>query len=379
MAEMEQGAQAVESEVTGGESGASQDTSQPDSYKQLQQAVEDEIVNNDGSPLDQELREKPSKQPPKGQQQAQPQKDGEAEAGNASLDTPKEGFLANYFVKGDDGEVSFDTDGFATDMVGDSKKKEVTYGDRAYLPEDTAGGAQAAASDEDPEITQLRKEREFKKTLHSNAFMYRTELDKALQAGKSLQEADQIASAAVSKLLQDFTEERELQQRALQSKNAKSAAEQVHRDAEMKAKSEANISRAIAEVGGMEKWQALCSHGIDIVNWLFDLANPDFKGTQSETNKAIGQWFRNMSANEKSLQMFVRAMKAKVAHSALPYAFRQGMKANAKKGQQNRTTHSRPMGSRTWSRAPKEESGSQDSVDAWLNPTASREEVIDTV
>lgn len=359
--------------------GESQDSGQQDSYQQLHQEVEEEIVNNDGTSLDDELREDAEKPTPKGQQAAEQVEGKEADSDKGdALKPPKAGFLAGYFADAEDGSTTFDTDKFSKDVLGDTKNP-FSYGEREYAP-DSQQKQGEQQGEEDEYVRTFREEKKFRATVQSNLMMYRTELDKALKAGLPLAEADNVAQAAVQKLYQDFVEERDLLRRAEESKSAKSQAEKIHEEATLKAKSDANVSKVVAEVGGMDRWQALLmQHGMEPLNFLFDLSNPGFKGTKEETNKAIATFWRQMSSNEKSLRMFVRMMWGEVARNGLPHAFKSGMRAAGKTGQQNKATHSRAMGNRGGSRAPKSESATRDSVDAWLNPSGSREELVDTV
>jgi len=360
------------SDVGGGVSGG-------DTYQELQKNLEDEIVNNDGSPLEDPEPKPQPKQGAKATQAApkggKPAADKAGDGGNAEDGKVPEGFLKGYFKNAEDGTISFDTEAFSKDVVGDAKSI-YKYGERAYTPDDQAAKPKQEA---DPDEEYFRSEKTFRDNVRKNHLLYREELDKALKAGMSLEQADAVAMRNVDARLHEYFEERDIKRRSEERKSAAKKAEEFYSFEKVKATAAANQSRVISECGGNDKWQALCMQGIDHINWLFDMANPDFKGTKAETSKAMGDWFQKVASNEKSLRMVARILKGEAALQSLPYAFRQGMRKAAGTAQQNRSTHSRAPGGRSGSRAPAQEAGTRDSVDAWLNPIGEREGVMDTV
>lgn len=335
-----------------------------------------EVVNNDGSEIvsggdKQTTAEAEKDEEPKPVEKVNPRPAPKAPATRAASVVPEKGYIASYFKDGESGK-EFDVDTFTRDTIGDPRTAW-KYAERQYTE-----APATTEPPEDPTEKYYREEKEYRQRFRENFFNYRTVLDKYMRAGHDVYAADQLAMAEVERSINAHFEERDIRRRAQERHETLEQRDNGTRDSEIKSKARSNLNAVIQEHGGADKFTAFMQEGLDTINLLFDVSNPDHKGTKESTRQAINEWFeRNIASDINKLRGLQQIIKGQVALKALPWAYKQGRTGAQKTAAQNARTTTRKPGGRAGG-AP-QGAAQRDTLDMYFDPTIDRNAVIDTV
>jgi len=345
-----------------------------------------QLVNDDGTPAAPEAAD-PAKPAAKAAPAAKP---GEKPVeGDDGLKEVPDDFHGRFFEKDDKGVVAFKGEDAVKFLFPEGENAtRFKYQPIHVEPDDPNKPVVLDRAAERKKV--IDAEKEYRKNLTDNLSSPLRIIRDAMSQGRNPQESLALAEQQIREAIQEHLAERQLDVDDKRREQYETEGTTKAEMAELKARAATNEAMFYQEVGGKEAFDHLFfgrvkdgKHqpgiGSEDVWMLFKMCNPDVqtsKLTGKQLNDKMGDWWTRTAANRESLAFAYKIVKGTLTERLRPYLISKTRETALRQNNANREGNiKRGMGLRAPAKNPK--NGADRTLDAFLNPAASREDIAD--
>lgn len=229
----------------------------------------------------------------------------------------------------------------------------------------------------EPEKSEIDVRKEYRENLHKESFLPFNRMRELVNSGYTVEQAFQQAEGEVNQSVMQKNEDWLLERQTLADTDRAKAEKERIESLQLAPRSETNINRLSNEFGykSVESFRNALFHdkyGGQDINYLFSLANPDYKTEYANNQQglvdAYNNWFVKFSADENNLRYLANQVKFRSASELWAPALKQMRGGVQAQEQQKRTAGMKTANSKNLNPV----SAQPNELNDWLSGTDKR-------